>query len=457
MKDKINIEVLSILKKNDSTNKIELEFIPIKNLLEDEMETLKSFCDSKTITLTQLVEFISKTSIFNLLSKGYKYCVNLNGTFQSFIVDNHATILEILTMRQIMRKKKFDKPETYNMEDETFAYKQKIKDKYILWQKAYSIAETYNLCRKNKSIITFSHRKDGWSNPIYHLSKNLTVEIKTNFGFGNSSYFYSIIRYKDIEITPFSEWVYYEFAKFSEIIRYTQTYLLQNEDWLSAMEFSRDACNLSIESEELFIEKYILFECEQMVIGLENILKENNFTFKHRRNENYRSEKKGHILIEFRGEKISGSLNFIKKIIEFENIITIKKFIDRIENCCKIIQPILLKEIEILKPKVNNLSNEISVLKPAYEAIVEQKNQYEKKKNDLLQQMLIAGILNTKLIDLEILENNFSEKYPLYKEFLKMYVQITNEYIVLTKKLENLTNTFNNILSYNEKILSYFK
>jgi hypothetical protein len=87
------------------------------------------------------------------------------------------------------------------------------------------------------------------------------------------------LKYKNIDITPFSEWVDYEFAQFSEIIRYSQSYILRNEYWLDAMEYSRDACNLSLVDEVKFVEKYVIDECEKMVRGLENILNKEYFMF----------------------------------------------------------------------------------------------------------------------------------------------------------------------------------
>ena len=85
--------------------------------------------------------------------------------------------------------------------------KEEIKDKYILWNNAFSINKAYNICKKDKSILSFSHRKDGWSNPVYQLTQNFSVEIKTNFGYGRKSYFYTKLNYKEIDITPVSEWI----------------------------------------------------------------------------------------------------------------------------------------------------------------------------------------------------------------------------------------------------------
>ena len=74
-----------------------------------------------------------------------------------------------------------------------------------------------------------------------------------------------------------------------------------------------EACNLSMYNEVEFVDKYIISECEKMTIGLENIFESEQFTFKKRDKNEYVVDKKGHALIEFRGVKISGSLDFINK------------------------------------------------------------------------------------------------------------------------------------------------
>src|SRR5690606_38411441 len=127
-----------------------------------------------------------------------------------------------------------------------------------------------------------------WSNPEFKLSENFTVVLKTNFGYGSASYFYIKLKYKNIEITPFSEWIDYEIAKFTEIIRYTKSFVyrllrgiyngkrvyqqkMENSNWQDAIDYTKTACNVSLKDEVDFVRKYIIDECERMVAGLENI------------------------------------------------------------------------------------------------------------------------------------------------------------------------------------------
>lgn len=456
MKDKINEEFICVLRKNHISNQIEIGYVEIINPFKFVVQRLASLCDKIDTSIPQVVNFIRSTKEFDQLTAHYRYCEFLDKAFQGFKVNNQDTIKDINQRFQIFSINKKENPETYNIEEAIETLKQEIKNNYILWCKAYSINKTYRLCHEDTSILTFSHRIDGWSNPIYELTPNFSVEIKTNFGYGSVSYFYTKLKYKNIEITPFSEWLDYEFARFSEIIRYTQTHILKNEYWLEAMEFSRDACNLSLTNEQKFVEKYVIDECEEMVSGLEEIFNKEHFTFKNRARYEYSVDKKGHVLVEFRGEKISGALDFISKILQFENIVSIKSFITRIEECNKRIQPILVEETRILKVKIDNLNYDKKELQPVYDKVVSTNNDYNKKKTKLQIEMISNGQLDTKWLDTNKLENEFILKNPEYPEFKDEYKRISDKYKILTEQIRNNTEVRNKIISYNDRIVKYF-
>ena len=458
MKYKINEVVLCVLKKNKLTNQIVIEYVNIETPFASIIENFSSLCDNPNTSLDQIVNYIKTTKELDQLSTLYRYCVTLSGSFQAFTANNQDSITEISNRQQLMLLNKKENPDTYDLDMAISEYKQELKKKYVLWCKAYSISKTYRICHEDKSILTFSHRIDGWSNPVYQLTLNFSVEIKTNFGYGRASYFYTKLKYKNIEITPFSEWIDYEFAKFSEIVRYTQSHLLNNEYWLEAMEFSRDACNLSMINEAKFVEKYVIDECESMVSGLEEIFNKEHFSFKnkYRREREYTVDKKGYVLVEFRGEKISGALDFISKILEFEKIASIKSFITRIEDCNKRIQPMLIDEAKIIKVKIVNLTEERNTLKPKYDKFIFDNNDYNEKRSVLQKQMIIKGQLNTESIDTIKLENEFYKIYPAYKEFNEEFRKVIETFRVLTEQIQNFTKVYDNITTYNEKIINYF-
>lgn len=450
MKGKINEEVLCVLRKNDNTNRIEIDYVDIVNPFKSIVDKLSDLCNKPETTIQQIVSFIQNTKDFDQLTAYYSYCFSLRNAYQGFSVNNQDTIKDINQRDQLMSFNKKENPESYALDREVEELKVHIKHNYYLWNKAFAINKTYRLCHEDKRIVIFSHRINGWSSPIYQLTPNFSVEIKTNFGYGYASYFYTKLKYKNIDITPFSYWVDYEFARFSEIIRYTQSHRLDNEYWLEAMEFSRDACNLSLTDEVKFVEKYVIDECEKMVSGLEELFNKEWFHFKDREQP---VDKKGHILVEFRGEKISGALDFISKILEFDGVAAIKSFITRIEECNKRIQPILIEEAKILKIKIKKLNLEKNELQPKYDEVVKIDAEYDEKRSKLKSEMFPNGFTLIQLIEMR---KEFINEYPEYPEFEEEYKSVTKSYRILNEQIHNNTKVRDNIISYNEKITKYF-
>jgi hypothetical protein len=455
MKKKINEEVICLIRK-DEGNQIVIGYMDIINPFKTSVDELAELCEWPTSTIDEILSYIQTTKDFELLTSYYNYCVSLTNSFEGFFANNQNFIKEIKDRYQIILFKKMENPDTYNIENAIKGLKFEIKNKYILWSRAFAIKNTYRLCHEDKSIIVFSHRMVGWSNPVYQLTPDFSIEIKTNFGYGRVSYFYTKLKFKNIDITPFSEWVDYEFASYSDIIRYTQSHPLMNEYWEEAMDFSLDACNLSLIDEVKFVEKYIIDECEKMVSGLEELFNKEVFTFRTRYKREYSVDKKGHVLVGFRGEKISGALDFISKILEFDNITKVKSFIRRIEECNKRIQPILLEEAKILKIKIESLTKERDELQPKYDEILKISNEYNSKRNKLYNEMISKGELNSNWNNTLKLENAFVIEFPDYTKFKEEYKRVSENYGILIQKIQSNTKFRDNIVSYNDKILRYF-
>ena len=455
MEDRINESVLCVLKMHKSNSIIEIDYIKIEMSLHEVIDKFCAMCDSPSISLQDIINFIKSSVELNKLNTSYKYCTTLYGKYQGFVANNQNVVKEIITVHNIMLLNYQKNPEKHCIKKAVKDYKEELKLRYILWNKAYSIYEAYLLCTFNLDILTFSHREEGWSNPVYQLTPNFSVEIKTNFGFGSKSYFYTKLKYKNIAITPFSEWIIYEKANFSEIIRYSKSHRLSNEYWQEAMEFSRDACNISLTDEELFIEKYVIAECEKMVSGLEMILNEDVFKFMNYEENLYQVNKEGHALVEFRGEKVSGALDFISLILEFENIALIKSFIQRIEECNKTIQPILLNESKLILKKIDKLKIDKSLLQNQYDALITKNNFYDQKKVELQAHMLSNGKLVKTYIDKVKLNSAFNSIYPHFELFSEEFKKISANYRILCEQIHNSMTVCNKIVSYNNKIVIY--
>lgn len=456
-KDEINETILCILRHQTNSKDIILDYYPIDDFFKSEIETLLQACVNEKIDLQEISNLLLKHKNLEKLNGYYSYCESLNSSFQGFTIDITKTANDIVQTKNLFIQNAKDNPEKYDLNQHILSYRNELNDKFKVWQKAYSIKIAYRKCYDDKEILTFSHRINGWSNPVYTLSKDFSIELKTNFGYGRASYFYTILKYKEIEITPFSEWIDYEFAKFSEIIRYSQNYILHNRYWLEAMEYARDACNLSLKDETQFILRYIIEECEKMTNGLEAILELKQFTFKRRGAGKYMVDKSGHLLIEFRGEKISGALDFITKIIEFAKITEVKTFVKKIETSNKKIQPILANEAIVIEVELKELKYVLADKTPEYQRVKKENKTYQEKKQALKYELIKTNRLDKNFPNSTILDKEFDKLYPDFKEFQQEYKRITKEYILLKEKIANLEIVLMNILKYNKRIIDYFK
>lgn len=470
MRDKINEEVLCILRYKDDELIIDYELI--ENHFSSEKIAIKKLCETNFDNLPNIVKYLKTTESIKLLQKQFKYCKKIDSSYQGFTVNIDERIKQINRSRDLFYLNAKNNKE-YNIEENIFNLQVELIDEFTLWVSAYNIEKTYRKCFDDKFILTFSHRINGWSNPEYKLSDNFTVELKTNFGYGGASYFYIKLKYKNIEITPFSEWIDYEIAKFSEIIRYTKSFayrlfrgtyngkrayrqIIKNSNWQDAIDFAKIACNDSLKNEEDFIRKYIIDECETMVVGLEKFFSFSEFTFKGEYDTHYKVDKAGHQLMEFRGEKISGALDFISKILEFDTIAEIKSFIVRIEVCNKKIQPLIVEELKAIKIKLKLLNSEMAILKPKYLILIEKNQNYMRHKNEIRRQLIVSKELDGNNIDFEKLNKTFLDKFPEFSAFENEYNNVSIQYKVLTEQIQNLTNLFKTITTYNMKISNYF-
>jgi len=455
----INEEALVVLRNNTIANQIEIDYVDIEKHFENKMLYLEKICDDAETTLDDLLKFLKENHVLDELNGWYKYCKTLNASYVEFKADYQHSVQELIKIKNNIDDSLRKNPESYDEDKKAIeSVKERFKNDYESWIKSYSIRKTYGICKRDESIILFSHRTSGFSNPVYQLTPNFSVEIKTNFGYGRSSYFYTKLKYKNIDITPFSDWINYRFAQFSELIRYTKSHALYNHYWLEAVEFAKDACELSIADERKFVEKYIIDECEEMAQGLEDFFIKDTFSFKGKQDKMFEVSMTGHVLIDFRGEKISGALDFIDKIIEFDKVASIQSFIKRIEKINKKMEPILEVEPELIKETLLGLNKEKDTLQPDFDKVRNEYLNYNKKIKELQSQMRMKGEFDpSSYKSQEEYFTTFRKKYPEYENCNKKYILIRKDYTILEDKIHKHNKILENIISYKEKIHNYFK
>lgn len=113
----------------------------------------------------------------------------------------------------------------------------------------------------------------GWFNKRNSVSDDINIEIHINLGYGGSSYFYLMLYYKDIPILPYTDVMRYRWARWAEIVKYTQNYSLDRDlCWKECFNFTIDSHNLAKRDSKAFVKKYIVDEIEGAVSELQSFL-----------------------------------------------------------------------------------------------------------------------------------------------------------------------------------------
>lgn len=436
---------------------IDTSKIAINNHFESEKIELNRLCDGANDNIIEIINFINNSLKPKIDNKEFNYCKELDRPYQSVKVNIEVSTENILAKKNlIIANENFlgGSRNRYKLEVEFIELKKQIKDEVELWFKVFNIDFAYEKAKKVPNILVYSHRISGWSNPEYQITKNLKQQVKTNFGYGSVSYFYSLLTFKNIQITPLSEWIDYHQSDFSEVIRYTRSFRsrtpiydsnnrirfykteIENSYWHYAVEFTKNTANLSLVNEQEFVEKYIIRECEIMVNGLEMFSNENEFDFIDENQVNVEKEEntrkridiKGYELIDFRTEKIIGALDFIIKINEYNSIVPTKKYIQRI--------------LTLNRKFIPNV----------YQAFDNQNIEYKKAMNNHNSFILIHNQL--------IRKQNFyeAEKIRLKNEFNTIYGEKYNEFLQeMSKSLEELKHHNQKIKLHSDNVNKLLK
>lgn len=315
------------------------------------------------------------------------------------------------------------------------------------------------ICNDN-SVKMFSTEKEGWKDFYYKVNDDITIYIKTNFGYGSASYFFCNLQYKDINILPYSWTVKYYYVKMTDFVRYTRRYSPERESWPEVFDFTVLTANMAKHEPEKFIKEWIVDEVEEMMRGMRiymsstdealekfldlekkpSLLMLNEVTEYTLKNvirnvndtdiEEYKAlphEK----VIAFKAEKITGSLlllDNLRKLTEISPVII--PYITEIEQMNTKLQP----EIENY---MNNISTDIERLKTKRDEMVKEL----KSLNMLLKDHEEKKELMRKEINKEREDENKmndTEVVSLYKREHPEYVELNNSIEILTEKRDKL-------------------
>ena len=150
--------------------------------------------------------------------------------------------------------------------------KKKYLNKASIYIKCQRLNETVKKIKEHNEIKLYSRDVVGYSTYTHKINDDITVELRTNFGYGSAAYFNLAVKYKDIVILPYSYLVHYYYANMKSLMACTRAYRPLRESWEASIDFIADFVNQSIDDPRKFISEYVIKEVEEMMKGLRAIM-----------------------------------------------------------------------------------------------------------------------------------------------------------------------------------------
>ena len=314
--------------------------------------------------------------------------------------------------------------------------------KASIYIKCQRLSETVNKIKEHEGIKLYSRDVVGYSTYTHKINDDITVELRTNFGFGRAAYFNLAIKYKDIVVLPYSYLVHYYYANMKSLMACTRAYRPLRESWEASIDFIADFVNQSIYDPRRFVSEYVIKEVEEMMKGLRAIM-DNPAEVQSRIKDSCSSEirlsvirpfnKDEFVMMEtmadelttlFKAEKITGALLFVENLRQLQEICgDMSALIDEILSMNKEVKPEISPVLKSVRSTIETFKREEMNLERQIKFKENRKLYFDKRKERLQAKMTFTEkIAHDKI---------FREKNPLY-------VKLEEEINELNQKVYNL-------------------
>jgi len=448
---KVNETHVCVLRKLENEDRVKVDFVELKFKYQDQLEELKRMADNDNRSVLDLQDYVKGSSLRNL-TYDFDFCSCLSDSYQWIPCLPSISFADYRTKMDEFDKKGDETGKEAYARDERQSYYNRIAYRVL----PAMLEDLANDLYRDPTVLAYSHRRVGWASPAFNLNDDIKVVYLTNFGYGRSSYFFLQIFYKGIGILPYSHWVHYYKASTSDIIRYTREYHLMNNEWMKAMAFTADTYNAAVSNPATFVQKNILNEVEEMVSGLEAIHRShNNYTVQESFFNHSSIVISGDDLVRFKGEKISGALDFLNQLQTLVPITDkVGSYIRRIMNCNYSVVHELRNAISLKKEALENILKSIDKGQPIWDKLSSKNDEYMKMREELYNAIAEETEYHGKSWSIIDCERNirFAKEHPEYAAFKEKYNAEEKVYYDLCEKRDKALSFTEEIQSYLEKI-----
>ena len=317
---------------------------------------------------------------------------------------------------------------------------------------AYNYTRTLRKVKGEKDVRMYSTDTHGTSTFEYKVTEDIDIRIETNFCYGASSYFRLVVRYKGIEILPYSFIVRYYHANIRDLKRYTRRYETIHDSWNTAFKFVEKTANLASASPKAFLTEWVLNEVKEMVSGLHAILEDPRFTIDEWVNKSgtsadcdyltvrnmYADEKRSfsvypeEMTMAVQAEKITGALEFLGNLYSLAALIPdLDDFISEIKEMALTIIPKLDAMVEKLNTQLADL-RERKRMKEAAQEELKAAIEPHSKAISALHESRSGERKDWSLWDFE---KEYMVTHPEYKELCERKLALFREICDLTREV----------------------
>ena len=303
--------------------------------------------------------------------------------------------------------------------------KKKYFKKASIYIKCLRLSETVKKIKEHDEIKMYSRDVVGYSTYTHKINDDITVELRTNFGYGSAAYFNLAVKYKDIVILPYSYLVHYYYANMKSLMACTRAYRPLRESWESSIKFIADFVNQSIADPRKFVGEYVIKEVEEMMKGLRAIMDnpaevqiriKDSTSYEVRLSVIRPFNKDEFVMMEsmadelttlFKAEKITGALLFIESLTQLQEFCgDMSALIGEILSMNKDVKPEIPPVLNSVRSMIEAFKREEKNLERQIKFKENRKQYFDKRKERLQAKMTFAEkIAHDKI---------FREKNPLY-------------------------------------------
>ncbi len=336
--------------------------------------------------------------------------------------------------------------------------------------KRFVYAENYTAklkeIKQDPNVKMYSTDQIGWKEFEYKANDDITVYIKSNFGYGSASYFFCNLKYKDINILPYTAIIKYYYVQMVDFIRYTRRYDTRRDSWNEIFDFAVLTGNLAKHEPEKFVKEWIINEVEEMMVGIRKIMispkdeLERYLGFKRSidigsyrifRNCTTQDIKDYEVLpqekvIAFKAEKITGCLlllDNLRKLTEIAPVII--PYVEEIELMNLRLQPEIVKNMESLSLDIKRLRSELeNVLKdlePLEISMKKHKENIEKLLKEMNERSRGGRLTGSWIVyDKDKAEMEYKKTHFDYSKMKTNYEELTEKKEKLEKRIRRREN-----------------